>query len=55
MLLFPAGVVLGLGKTRLQGLSFLQEDLEAKVGRLEGLRVLKLELLYLVGIVSCYN
>ena len=55
MLLFPGGVVLGLGKPRLQGLSFLQDDLEPEVGRLEGLRVLELELLYLVGVVSCYN
>ena len=58
MLLFPAGlveIVFGLGKPRLKGLSLLEEDLQPLVGRLEGLRVLQLELLYLVGVVRCYN
>ena len=48
-------VVLGLGKPRLQGLSLLEEDLEPLVGLLEGLRVLELQLLNLVGVVCCYD
>ena len=48
-------VVLSLGKSRLQGLSLLEEDLEPLLGRLEGLGVLELELLNLVGVVRGYD
>jgi hypothetical protein len=48
-------VVLSLGKPRLQRLSLLEEDLDPLVGRLEGLGVLELELLNLVGVVRGYD
>ena len=48
-------VVLSLGKPRLQRLSLLEEDLDPLVGRLDGLGVLELELLNLVGVVRGYD
>ena len=48
-------IVLSLGKPRFKRLSLLVKDLDPLVGRLDGLGVLELELLNLVGVVRSYD